>query len=285
MPGPPLRPARGSLRVLAGSCHPMPSLAVTAFATALAVSAGVSAPRVVLLAAAVLSGQLSVGWLNDYVDRGIDRAAGRTDKPLSAEGADGADGGPAERQVRVALVVAAGACVVTSLALGWRPGLLHLVAVGSAYSYDLWLKWTVVSWLPFAVSFGLLPAVVTTALAGHPWPQPSIGLAGALLGVGAHLANTVKDTEADEQTGVRGFPQRIGPHASLVLAAGLIAVAGFAVAVADPSHWSPWVFAVAALVAATVAAVAGRRTAFVGAVVAAGLVVLGVVLSGGAVSR
>ena len=32
--------------------------------------------------AAVLSGQLSIGWLNDYVDRDIDRAAGRADKPL-----------------------------------------------------------------------------------------------------------------------------------------------------------------------------------------------------------
>jgi protoheme IX farnesyltransferase len=288
MPGPPPQPpspAVSSVRVLAGSCHPMPSMAVTAFATALAVSAGLGAGRVVLVAAAVLSGQLSIGWLNDYVDRGIDRAAGRTDKPLSADGAGGVAGGSAERQVRVALGLAAATCVITSLALGWRPGLLHLVAVASAYSYDLWLKWTVVSWLPFAVSFGLLPAVVTTSLGGHPLPPPSIILAGGLLGVGAHLANTVKDTEADAQTGVRGFPQRIGPHASLVLAAGLIAVAGFAVAVADPGHWSPWVFAVAALVAATVAAVAGRRTAFVGAVVAAGLVVVGVVLSGGAVSR
>ena len=37
----------------------------------------------VLLAAALLTGQLSIGWCNDAVDRGRDVAAGRTDKPLA----------------------------------------------------------------------------------------------------------------------------------------------------------------------------------------------------------
>jgi hypothetical protein len=85
--GGPRRPQHGGMRAtargLAGACHPMPPLAVTAFGTALAASAGLSFWRVIVLAAALLSGQLSVGWLNDYVDRHVDRAAERPDKPLA----------------------------------------------------------------------------------------------------------------------------------------------------------------------------------------------------------
>jgi 4-hydroxybenzoate polyprenyltransferase len=253
----------------------MPSLAVTAFASALAVSAGLTAGRVVLVASAVLTGQLSIGWLNDYVDRDLDRQAARADKPL-------ATGSASDLQVRTAFAVALVACVVTSLALGLLPGLLHLAAVASAYSYDLWLKRTLASWLPFAVSFGVLPAVVTTSRPGHPFPPPAIWAAGAALGVAAHLANTVKDTEADAQTGVRGFPQAIGPRRSLTLAAAFVALAGVAVVVATPDSVVAWVFAVLAVVAAVLAGLGGRRTAFGGTVVAAALVVVAVVLSGGA---
>ena len=155
----------------------------------------------------------------------------------------------------------------------------------SAYSYDLWLKRTLLSWLPFAVSFGVLPAVATTALPGQPFPPPAIWVAGAALGVAAHLANTVKDTEADARTGVRGFPQAIGPRRSLTLAAALIAVAGVAVVVATPHAIWAWIFAGAAVVAAVVAARGSRSAAFGGTVIAAALVVVAVVLSGGARSQ
>jgi 4-hydroxybenzoate polyprenyltransferase len=256
----------------------MPSLAVTAFGTALGASAGLALGRLLVLAAALLSGQLSVGWLNDYVDRHLDREAARADKPL-------ARGSISDGAVRAAMLLAMAACVITSLALGLLPGLLHLGAVLSAYGYDLRLKRTPLSWLPFAVSFGVLPAVVTTALPGRPFPPLAIWVAGAALGVAAHLANTVKDTEADALTGVRGFPQAIGPRRSLALAAVLIAVAGLAVVVATPQAVWAWVFAVAALVAAVVAARGSRSAAFGGTVVAAALVVVAVVLSGGASGR
>ena len=266
-----------TIRGLAGASHPLPSAAVTAFAGALGATAGLSAGTLILLVAAVLSGQLSIGWLNDYVDRDADRGAERSEKPL----ATGAVGAVA---VRRAFAVAALVCVVTSLALGLLPGVLHLLAVASAYSYDLWLKWTWLSWAPFAVSFGLLPCVVTTALPGHPLPSPAIVIAGAALGVGAHLANTVKDTETDALTGVRGFPQRIGPRRSLLLAAGGVAVAGVATVVATPGSWTARICAVAAIGAAVVVARAGPRLAFPAIIVAAALVVAGVVLSGGAVT-
>lgn len=263
------------LRGLVLACHPLPSAAVTAFATAFGVAAGLSLGRLGLLAVAVLAGQLSIGWLNDWVDRDLDHRAARPDKPLATAVVT-------ETAVRRAIACAALICLVASLALGVLPGLLHLAAVGSAYGYDLWLKSTMVSWLPFAVSFGLLPCVVTTSLGVQRFPSPLIVLASAVLGVGAHFANTVKDTEADALTGIRGLPQRLGPHRSLVVACASVVVAGLAIVLAAPDVVA-WASAVAAALVAGSAALAARgdrRLAFPGLVLGAGLVVIGVVLSG-----
>jgi heme o synthase len=261
---------------LARACHPLPSAAVTAFAAALGVAAGLSAARTVVLAIAVLTGQLSIGWLNDYHDRELDRTAQRSDKPL-------ASGEVADRPVAVASAAALAVCVVTSFGLGRLPGALHLLAVGSAYSYDLWLKGTVLSWLPFAASFGLLPSVVTTALPDGRLAPVAIWSAGAALGVGAHFANTVKDTAADALTGVRGLPQRIGPQWSLRLSAACVAAAGIALVAADPRSVVEWVSAIVAFLAAMVALRAPARLAFPCVIVSAAVVVAGLVVSGRAI--
>jgi 4-hydroxybenzoate polyprenyltransferase len=274
--GPVLRTIRG----LGLACHPLPSAAVTAFGGAFGVAAGLAAGRLALLGVAVLTGQLSIGWLNDLVDRDLDRRAGRRDKPLATAQVS-------EAEVRVAIGFAVAVCLVASLALGLLPGLLHLAAVASAYSYDLRLKSTPVSWLPFAVSFGLLPCVVTTSLAAQPFPSALIVVAGAALGVGAHFANTVRDTDADALTGVRGLPQRLGPRRSLLVAAASVLVAGVSIVPAAPGA-AAWGSALAAALAAGVGAALALRgrpgSAFPGVLLGAGLVLIGVVLSGTRVS-
>lgn len=201
---------------LVRACHPLPSAAVTVFGTALAVRAGTSAGVTALLAVALLTGQLTVGWLNDLVDADRDAAAGRAGKPVAA-------GHVPRRLVTTALVLAAGGCVVASMALGRVPGVLHLVAVGSAWAYDLRLKSTVASPVPYLVSFGLLPAIAATT-AGVPVP-PELVVAAGVLGAAAHFANTVPDAAADAATGVRGLPQRLGPRRSQVVAAGGVVLA------------------------------------------------------------
>ena len=67
---------------MALATHLGPTLAVTTVATLLAVAAGVPAGRVVLVCAAVLAGQASIGWSNDWLDADRDRAVGRLDKPV-----------------------------------------------------------------------------------------------------------------------------------------------------------------------------------------------------------
>jgi 4-hydroxybenzoate polyprenyltransferase len=212
----------GSLaRGLVLACHPLPTVAVTGFTTALAAVAGLPAGRVALVAVAVLLGQLSIGWCNDWYDTPRDIAAGRDDKPA-------ATGLVPPRVLAVAAGAALVACGGASLALGPRAAAAHALTVLGGWAYDLWLKPTALSWLPYAVAFGALPAVATLAGAPPVLPAPGVLAGGALLGLAAHFTNTVGDTEADAATGVRGLPQRLGAAISLRVSAVLVVLAAVA---------------------------------------------------------
>ena len=208
------------LLLLIRASHFPPTLAVTAIATALAASVDAPVRDVV---PAVLAGQLSVGWSNDWLDAERDRAVGRTDKPV-------VQGLPVP-VVRAAALLALAACVPLSLRLGAVPGVLHLVAVAAAWAYNARLKSSLASWLPYSLSFGLMPSVVTTTLPGHPAAPLWATLAGALLGLGAHGANVLPDLADDAATGVRGLPHRLGRTGSVLLSGTALLLATTALAV------------------------------------------------------
>jgi 4-hydroxybenzoate polyprenyltransferase len=226
--------------------HLQPTLAVTALVTALAVAAGRGAGAV-WVCLAIASGQLFVGWSNDWLDRDRDVRSGRRDKPVAA-------GEVSARVVGWCAVGAFAACVPLSLANGVVAGLVHVGAVAVAGLYNLRLKATVLSVLPYAVSFGSLPAFVTLGLPGRPWPPAWAPLGAALLGAGAHFVNTLPDQDDDLREGVRGLPQRVGRSASLVAGAVLLAAAAFVLAVLPPGAPGP---VPVALLAAALAAVCG----------------------------
>ena len=133
-----------------------------------------------------------------------------------------------QRLLGAAAAGALACCVVASLALGVRPGVTHIAAVACGWAYDLGLKSTLASPLPYAVAFGLLPAVSTLAAPIPAWPLPGVLVGAGLLGMAAHFANTVGDAADDAATGVRGLPQRLGPVTSLRISAVLVALAAAA---------------------------------------------------------
>jgi 4-hydroxybenzoate polyprenyltransferase len=228
-------------------------VAVVLMATALAVTTGHGAGEVILIAAAVLAGQLSIGWLNDFLDAERDQTIGRPDKPVAA-------GAVSRTTVGAAAAVAAVLCIPLSLACGAVAGTLHLVAVVSGWSYDLGLKSTRVSVLPYVVSFGLLPVFVVLAGPGPGSPGWWLPTAGALLGAGAHFANTLPDLADDAATGVRGLPHRIGAAGSQAAAAVLLLAATVVVGTAAPiSPVLGWIVPVVAAAALAVGFRAGRR--------------------------
>jgi 4-hydroxybenzoate polyprenyltransferase len=200
------RKPRGVTLSLVLACHPLPSLAMTIGLAAAAALTGRSALEVGLVALTVLTGQLTVGWLNDVVDRHRDQQVGRLDKPVALGWID-------PGTVTFAISVAVLAVVPLSIANGTYAGLAHLGAVASAWLYNLWFKKTVLSWLPYAVSFGLLPAFLSYGglgggMHGGP-PTWAMTVLAALLGIGVHFLNTLPDLVQDNETGVRHLPLRI----------------------------------------------------------------------------
>ena len=237
------------------ACHPIPTVGVTAYSTALGVIAGLSAGRCVLLATAVLAGQVGIGWSNDRLDVSADRAVDRRDKPL-------ATGVLSLRAVEVGIAVSLPVTAGLSLALGWRAGLLHLAAVGCGWIYNRWLKGTWFSAVPYAFAFAALPAVATLALRPPTLPAWWAMAAGALLGIAANLTNALPDLERDRRTGFHGLPSRIGARPAIALAAALLLAAAAVAGFAPPGRPGPWSWggmAVSVVAMAALAPFAWRR--------------------------
>lgn len=210
------------MTALARACHPEPTIAVTALVTAFAGAAG-RGIGTAWVGVAVLAGQLSVGWSNDYIDAGRDALVDRRDKPIPA-------GDIAARAVGAAALLALVASIPLSLASGWRAALPHFAGIAAAWGYNLGLKATLASPIPYAIGFGGLPAFVVLGLPGHPAPPAWLIIAGALLGLGAHFANVLPDMADDIKLGVRGLPHRLGARASAALAAALLLAASLVLA-------------------------------------------------------
>ncbi|MFJ9505080.1 UbiA family prenyltransferase [Streptomyces anulatus] len=258
---------RGRVAGLALACHPGPALAVTALGCALALGSGLGGPRSALVTAAVLTGQLSVGWCNDAYDARRDADAGRRGKPA-------ADGTVEARAVWAAAAVALALCVPLSLACGALAGVVHLAAVTAAWLYNLRLKATALSWLPYVAGFGALPAAVALSLPGGPWPRWWTVTAGALLGFAAHLADTLPDIAADRAAGIRGLPHRLGARGTRLLLPAPLLGATAVLAFGPPGPVDA--VGAAAIVLAGAAALAGpalggrwRKAALAGAVAVA----------------
>lgn len=224
---------------LLGACHPGPVVAVTTVATAYAAVLGRSTGGVASVAAAVLAGQLTIGWQNDFIDAQRDRAAQRRDKPI-ATGAISLD------LVRNAAIAAGVATVPLSFLSGWEAALVHLVAVAAGLSYNLGVRATAFSPLPYLVAFALLPVFVALGLPGAPlgpWWAP---VAAALLGVGAHFVNVLPDKSQDLAAGLRPLPHRLGHRSVVSVAAGCVAASSVVLAV-GPAGASDWPVAFVAL--------------------------------------
>ncbi len=250
-----------TVRALVAATHAGPTAAVTTVATLLAITAGVPPARTVLLAFAVLTGQASIGWSNDWLDADRDRAVARADKPV-------VQGAVRPALLRALALAAASTSVVLSLLLGLVPGLLLLALVASGWAYNAGLKRTPASVLGYVVGFGALPAGVVATAPGTPIAPWWLVGAGAALGAAAPLANVAPDLEDDLATGVRGLPHRMGARVSAVTGALLLGGASVVLVLGPegPPTTAGWIGLALALPAVVVAALAGtarfRRAAF-----------------------
>jgi 4-hydroxybenzoate polyprenyltransferase len=274
-------PTGRPLRALLAASHPEPAALVTLLTVFLSLAGG-RRWDVLWVAAAVGSGQLGVGWSNDFLDRDLDRAQGRLDKPLAAVAVltPGA--------VRAAAAAALAACVPLSLAAGTGFAAAHLVAVALAIGYNVRLKVLPLSVVPYAAAFGLLPVAVALGLTPPRWPHGWAVAAAALIGAGGHFTQALPDIPADRRLGIRGLPQVIGQRAAAAAAAGLLLAASLTIAFGPGRAPGPvqlgGVASSAALAAGIVAAALGGRPrlAFRLTLAAASVSVAAFVAGGGA---
>ncbi|MFN8169580.1 MAG: UbiA family prenyltransferase [Candidatus Nanopelagicales bacterium] len=220
------------LAAYARACHPLPATAVTAVITVSGFALGWRGTSLLWLAVAVGVGQLSVGWSNDAVDADQDARVGRTTKPTVA-------GTVTPRELWAAAAVA----LVASAALSWWVagrvgGSFYVLWLAAAWVYNLRLSRTSWSWLPYAVAFGAIPALLTYGLDGTA-PAAWMVAVFAIVGVAAHLANALPDIDLDREAGVGGAAVALGARWTARLAWFLLAVgsAVLAVVVGGGSRW------------------------------------------------
>lgn len=172
----------------------------------------------IVIAIGVFCGQLVVGWSNDVIDYKDDLLHNRQKKPLVS---GQISLGLLQNFLRVMTPLA----IVINLfgPLGFVGGGLSVLAIGLAVAYNFYFKFTIFSWLPYAIAFGALPSCM--ALSKEQAPELWMWLGGALLGTAAHFLNVVKDMDEDRVSGIKGLPQRLGTKASVVTAIALIALA------------------------------------------------------------
>lgn len=210
--------SRAVIALLRASHFPQ-TLAMTVALGICAWVMGVRDQNLVVFVAAVLFGQFSVGWVNDFIDARLDRTVGRSEKPIVA-------GTLETSSLKVPIAIALILVVPLSiLAAGWIGGLAHIAAVGSAHIYNVYLSRTVWSWVPYAVSFSLLPFFVAQAGSRVLWPELPMILLFALVGVIAHLLNALPDIAIDREGGKGGLVVSLGRQKSLLLFAVLFALA------------------------------------------------------------
>lgn len=162
--------------------------------------------------------QFSISAFNDYFDRDID--AGRADKPV-------AQGIISAREAVVVGILFGLLALALAVPLGWWVFGLTAIGLGGGLLYDAGLKYTVFSWLPFAVAFPTLPlwgwAVVSPGGVFPSWLLWVVPVVAVLV-VGIHLADTVPDLASDTAAGVRGLAHTLGLRRSLAVCWGAFGI-------------------------------------------------------------
>jgi 4-hydroxybenzoate polyprenyltransferase len=199
------RPVVGSVQ-LVRSAHPLHALVTAVVLGGAALATGRPVREAGLVVATVLVGQAVLGWHNDLVDRERDAAHDRPGKPLASGALD-------PGTVWFALACAVLLLVPLALGSGVTAGCAYLLSVAVALAGNLVLRRSAFSWLPWAASFGLLPAFLSYGgwggqAEGEP-PTVLVTAIAALLGIAVHFLLALPDLVEDDADGMRHLPLRV----------------------------------------------------------------------------
>jgi 4-hydroxybenzoate polyprenyltransferase len=204
--------ARGYVFLRAAHFGPTVIVTTITFLLALSQYSLIDSLRV---AVAIFAGQLVVGWSNDFIDAPLDIAAQRTKKPIVSKEIN-------PEQLKKSILVALVAALLLSLfsPLGLTGTAIHFLGILSATFYNLKLKSTILSPIPYIVSFGALPWAIYLPVGNQPplW----LFIDFMLIAVAFHFFNVLKDFQWDINQGVLGLPQRLGRNVSSIVSISLV---------------------------------------------------------------
>jgi 4-hydroxybenzoate polyprenyltransferase len=192
--------------LLLRTAHPKQAFLTAAGLAAAAALTGRPTREMGLVFATVLVGQAIVGWHNDVVDRARDAANETPRKPV-------AEGLLEPGTLWFAIACASLLVVPLSIANGVTAGIAYLVVVAVSLLGNVMFRKGRLSWLTWAVSYGLYPAFLSYggwggAAFGDP-PEVSITALAALLGICVHFLRALPGLVADNRDGYRHLPLRV----------------------------------------------------------------------------
>jgi 4-hydroxybenzoate polyprenyltransferase len=249
----------GAIRSLIFMAHPGPSVLVTAVLVAIAGLAGQRVPdatRILQLIGAMLPVQFCIGVINDVVDLPEDAVA-KPHKPLVR--------GVIRRSTALLVGVVLGAiglafaATINVQTLGF-----DALALGAGLAYDLGLRRTPLSWVPWWAGMAVLPLEGYASVGSIPSRLLVLIPLSGLIAIGLHFANALPDIDGDRRSGRRSLPVIVGDSVSQWAGPITLVVAGLIAAlVAGPLGQGGWVFwgglAVLALGVVTVTVSRSRR--------------------------
>ena len=181
----------------------------------MALLAGGAADEALRLGLAMTALQFGIGATNDLVDAPRD-AGHKPGKPIPA--------GLVGRRSAGAIAIGSFAVgLVLTIPAGMATFTLAAAVIGIGLAYDLALKGTPWSWLPFALGIPILPVFGWLGASGTV-PQVFALLVPVAVAAGAALAiaNALADVERDRAAGVRSIATALGPSRAWVAQAGLV---------------------------------------------------------------
>ncbi|MCD4533806.1 UbiA family prenyltransferase [Nocardioides sp. cx-169] len=216
-----LRLAERGPVLLVQAAHPRQAILTAVFVAAAAALSGRPTREVLVVGATVLVGQAIIGWHNDLVDRQRDARHDVPGKPLAREQLD-------PGTVWFALTCAVLLVVPLAVTSGITAGSAYLVSLVVAIMGNVVLRTGFLSWLPWAVSWGLLPAYLSYGgwggqFEGDP-PSTLMVVLFALLGIGVHFLRALWGLVPDNDDGWTYLPLKLGLR---VGATRLLVLSGF----------------------------------------------------------
>lgn len=215
----------GAIRSLVFMGHPGPSLLVTVVLVAIAGLAEQRVPdatRILQLIAAMLPVQLCIGVINDVVDLPADAVA-KPYKPLVRGVISRSSAGWVG--VVLGAIGLASAATINPATLGF-----DALALGAGLAYDLGLRRTPLSWVPWWAGMTVLPLEGYASVGSIPSRLLLLIPLSAPIAIGLHFANALPDIDGDRRAGRKSLPVLAGTRFSQWAgpasggAAGVIAV-------------------------------------------------------------